>query len=70
MKNQALFLMLVCAAVIATGCDKKRTAFGQLDRVQAKTADVAQDMRNDTYAQKDEVSEQTRGLSESCVECD
>ena len=54
MKNQALFLMLVSATVLATGCDKKRTASEQLDRVQAKTADVAQDMRDYTYAQKDE----------------
>ena len=54
MKNQALFLMLVSATVLATGCDKKRTASEQLDRVQAKTADVAQDMRDYTYSQKDE----------------
>jgi hypothetical protein len=42
MKNKALFLMLISATVIATGCDKKRTASEQLDRVQTKTA---QDLR-------------------------
>ena len=46
--------MLVSATVIATGCDKKPTASEQLDRVQTKTADVAQDMRDYTYSQKDE----------------
>ena len=54
MKKQALSLILISAAVIATGCDKKRTASEQLDRVQEKTADVAQDMRDYTYGQKDE----------------
>jgi len=54
MKNKTLFLMLVSATVIATGCDKNRTASEQLDRVQAKTADVAQDMKDYTYSQKDE----------------
>ena len=54
MKNKTLFLILVSATVIATGCDKKRTASEQLDRVQDKTADVAQDMRDYTYGQKDD----------------
>jgi len=54
MKNQALSLILISATVIAPGCDKKRTASEQLDRVQAKTADVAQDMRDYPYAHKDQ----------------
>ena len=54
MKNKALFLFLVSVGIIAAGCEKKRTASEQLDRVQAKTADVAQDMRDYTYVQKDE----------------
>ena len=45
--------MLVSATVITTGCEKKRTAAEQLDRVQAKTADVAQDIKDYTYSQKD-----------------
>lgn len=32
--------MLISATLISTGCDKKRTSSEQLDRAQAKTADV------------------------------
>ncbi len=60
MKNKALLLMLISAAVIAAGCDKKRTASEQLDRVQTKTAEVAQDMRDYTFAQKSEFVESMR----------
>ena len=54
MKNKALLLFLISAGVIAAGCEKKRTAAERLDRVQAKTAEVAQDMRDYTFAEKDE----------------
>lgn len=54
MKNKALFLFLVSAGVFAAGCEKKHTTSEQLDRVQTKTAEVAQDMRDYTFAEKDE----------------
>lgn len=54
MKNKALFLATLSAAIFAVGCDKKPTAAQQLDKVQQKTAEVAQDMRDFTYAQKNE----------------
>lgn len=46
--------MLTAAAVIATGCDKKQTTSQQLDGVQAKTAEVAQNIKNYTFSQKEE----------------
>ena len=54
MKNKALFLFLITAGILAVGCEKKRTTSEQLDRVQTKTAEVAQDMRDFTFAEKDE----------------
>ena len=65
MKNKALVLTIVAATVIAAGCDKRQTTSAQLDRVQAKTADVAQDMKDYTFAEKDEfVSEMRVKLAE------
>ena len=48
--------ILICLAVVAfaAGCDKAGTAAQQLDKVEAKTAEAAQDMKDYTYAQKDE----------------
>jgi paraquat-inducible protein B len=54
MKNKALFLFLITAGILAVGCEKKRTTSEQLDRVQTKTAEVAQNMRDFTFAEKDE----------------
>ena len=54
MKHTTRSLMLIAAAVIATGCDKKQTASEQLDKVQTKTAEVAQNIKDYSYAEKDE----------------
>lgn len=54
MKIKALSLVLISAAVMTAGCDKKQTASQQLDNLQAKTAEVAQDMQEYSFAQKDE----------------
>jgi small-conductance mechanosensitive channel len=54
MKKKTHILLLLCTAAITVGCDKNRTASEQLDRVQEKTADVAQDMKDFTFAQKEE----------------
>jgi ElaB/YqjD/DUF883 family membrane-anchored ribosome-binding protein len=42
------------AAAFTVGCDKPQTASEQLDKVQVKTAAVAQDMKDYTFAQKAE----------------
>ena len=54
MKNKALFLAVISAAIIAAGCDKKTTTSQQLDKAQQKTSEAAQDMRDYSYAQKAE----------------
>ena len=54
MKNKAIVLILVSAAVTVAACDRNHSTSEQLDRVQVKTADLAQDMRDYTFAQKDE----------------
>lgn len=54
--------MLVAAAVIATGCDKKRTTSQQLDGVQTKAAEVAQNIKDYTFSQKDEFVKKERTL--------
>ena len=60
MKNKALLLTVISAAFISAGCDKKTTTSQKLDKVQQKTAEVAQDMREYTFAQKTEFVETMR----------
>lgn len=54
MKHKTLLLTLVSVAAFTIGCDKPETAFQQLDKVQEKTAEAAQEMKDYTFAQKAE----------------
>jgi hypothetical protein len=54
MKRKALFLALLSATAFIVGCDKTGTTSQQLDKVQDKTAEAAQDMKDYTFAQKAE----------------
>lgn len=54
MKIKTPFLILLAAAAIVAGCDKKRTTSQQLDRVQTKTAEVGQNIKDYTFTEKDE----------------
>jgi len=54
LKNKALALILFSTAVSISACDKKSTSSEQLDAMQTKTADLAQDMRDYTFAERDE----------------
>jgi chromosome segregation ATPase len=54
MKNQTLLFTFLAAAAFVVGCDKPQTASQQIDKIQAETKDAAQDMKDYTYAQKDE----------------
>ena len=54
MKFQPPYLILIAAAVIATGGDKNKTASQQLDGVQSKAAEVGQNIKDYSYSQKDE----------------
>lgn len=60
MKNKTLLLPLVAAAFIA-GCEKTPTASQQMDTVKAETKQAATDMKNYTYAQKDEFVKYMQG---------
>jgi hypothetical protein len=51
MKRNKLMITLLSAAAFAVGCDKEGTATQQLDKVQAKTEEAAQDMKDYTFAQ-------------------
>ncbi|HXI69026.1 MAG TPA: hypothetical protein VNN22_01585 [Verrucomicrobiae bacterium] len=54
MKNQPLFLTVLAAAAFAMGCDKQTTTSQQIDKIQTETKQAAQDMKDYTFAQKDE----------------
>ena len=59
MKHKTLLLTCLAAAAFAVGCDKPNSTAQQFDKVEAKTAAAAQDLKemDYTYAQKTEFSE-------------
>jgi len=57
MKRNKLMFSLLSAAAFAVGCNKEGTTTQQLDKVRAKTAEAAQDLKDYTYAQKAEFAE-------------
>ena len=52
--NNLILITLLYAAAFATGCNKDGATAQQLDKLQAKTAEAAQDMKDYSYTQKDE----------------
>ena len=54
MKPKTLLATFLSVAAFTVGCDKPETANQQLDKVQEKTAEAAQDMKDYTFAQKAE----------------
>jgi len=54
MKNKILTLTLLSLAALVVGCDQEKTASQQIDKVQAETKATAQDMKDYSFAQKDE----------------
>ena len=61
MKRNKLMMTFLSAAVFAVGCDKEGTTSQQIDQVQAKTAEAAQDMKDYSYAQKAQFVERMQG---------
>jgi len=57
MKSRISLPIFLAAAAFAMGCSKAETTSQQLDKVQEKTAEAAQDMKDYTYAQKAEFVE-------------
>ncbi len=54
MKNKTLLITFLSIAAFAVGCDKQQTTAQQIDQVQTETKQDAQDMKDYTFAQKDE----------------
>ena len=54
MKNEILLITCLSTAVLAVGCDKDKTTAQQMETVKTETKQVAQDMKDYTFAQKDE----------------
>jgi len=52
MKHKNLLISLLAVSAFAVGCDKEQTTSQQFDKVEAKTQQAAQDMKDYTYAQK------------------
>ena len=54
MKNKTSLITFLSIAAFAVGCGKEQTASQQIDKVQTETKQDTQDMKDYTFAQKDE----------------
>jgi predicted nucleic acid-binding Zn-ribbon protein len=54
MKNTSLLITFLGTALFTAGCDQEKTTAQQMDKVQTETKQAAQDMKDYTFAQKDE----------------
>jgi chromosome segregation ATPase len=61
MKNIPLLITFLAAATFAVGCEKEKTANQQLETVKTETKQAASDMKDYTYAQKDEFVKAMQG---------
>ena len=61
MKHKALAILFVSAAAFVVGCNKEPTTSQQLDQIQTDTKKAAQDMKDYTFAQKNEFVAKMQG---------
>ena len=61
MKNKILLLTFLSAAAFAIGCEKEKTTAQQIETVKTETKQAAQDMKDYTFAQKDEFVKYMQG---------
>ncbi len=61
MKNKTLAITLLSIAAFAVGCNKEQTTKEQLEKVKTETKQAAQDMKDYTFAQKDEFVKTMQG---------
>jgi len=60
MKHRTLLFSILAAAAFTAGCDKKPTTAQQIETLQTETKAAAQDMKDYTFAQKDEFTEKMK----------
>lgn len=60
MKHKTLLLTFLSLAVFTVSCDKPATTSQQLDKVQEQPKEAAQEMKDYTFAQKAEFTEEMR----------
>jgi chromosome segregation ATPase len=61
MKNKTWVITLLSIAAVAVGCNKEQSTSQQMDKVQTETKQAAVDMKDYTYAQKDEFVKTMQG---------
>ncbi len=61
MKNKTLLITFLSAVTFAVGCDKEKTTAQQIDTVKTETKQAASDMKDYTFAQKDEFVKSMQG---------
>ena len=61
MKNKTLIITFLSIAAFAVGCDKEQTTSQQIETVKTETKQAAQDMKDYTFAQKDEFVKTMQG---------
>jgi phage host-nuclease inhibitor protein Gam len=54
MNNKALLITCLSAAAFVTSCDKEKTTAQQIDTVKTETKQAAADLKDYTFAQRDE----------------
>jgi capsule polysaccharide export protein KpsE/RkpR len=60
-ERKRLMITFLSAATFVVGCNKEGATSKQLDKVQAKTEEAAQDIKDYSYAQKDQFVEKMQG---------
>src|ERR1035437_8363505 len=61
MKNKTLLITFLAAATFAVGCEKEKTTTQQLETVKTETKQAASDMKDYTFAQKNEFVKYMQG---------
>ena len=61
MKNKTLLITFLSAATFAVGCEKEKTTAQQIETVKTETKQAASDMKDYTFAQKDEFVKSMQG---------
>ena len=61
MKNKPMLITFLAAVTFVVGCDKEQTTSQQIDTVKTETKQAASDMKDYTFAEKDEFVKYMQG---------